>query len=99
MDRKTYVFLSPKSRTKAPAECPGHKVEKIEGHMTLYLDSENQESKSEDGNQKIECHTTFYLEGNIQIKRAKSGSVSCLLSGFISLYSWRFSYRLTSFLV
>ena len=65
--------------------------------MTFYLDSEHLDSSPEESNQKMECHTTPHLESNIQIKPANTGLVSCLLSGFISLSSWMFSYRLTSF--
>ena len=65
--------------------------------MTFYLESKDQDSRSEDRNQKMESHTTFHLEGTIQIKPANTGLASCLLSGFISLSSWMFSYRLTSF--
>jgi hypothetical protein len=44
--------------------------QKIEGHMTFYLERKNPDSKSEGENQEMECHTTFHLEGNIQIKQA-----------------------------
>ena len=38
---------------------------KIEGHMTFYLESKYQDSRSENRNPKMGCHTTSHLEGNI----------------------------------
>ena len=72
-DRKTYVFLSPRSRNRTPAKHLGRKIKKIEGHMTFYLESKYQDSRSEEENQKMGCHTTPHLEGNLQIKPANTG--------------------------
>jgi len=41
--------------------------QKIEGHMTLYLESKQQVSKSQDKNQKMECHTTPHLTRKLQL--------------------------------
>jgi hypothetical protein len=45
----------------------GDLKQKIEGHMTLYLDSKYQDSGSEVRNQKMECHTTFHLERKFKL--------------------------------
>jgi len=41
--------------------------QKMEGHMTFYLESKYQDSGSEVGNQKVECHTTFHLERKFKL--------------------------------
>ncbi len=53
-------------RFKTPAERLGQVIEKIEGHMTFYLEKRYQDSMSEDGNQKMECHMTLHLDRNFK---------------------------------
>ena len=44
--------------------------QKIECHMTFYLESKNHASRSQTGDEKIEGHVTLYLESNQQAFRA-----------------------------
>jgi hypothetical protein len=52
----------------------GDLKQKIESHMTFYLECANRDPMAEDVTHKMEGHMTFYLKGKCQDSRSEEGN-------------------------